>query len=654
MDIIFPYSRKRKEFGKHCTFTVQGPETVWEDRPNQSRKQKYDVLKMIPVAVQAVPQKSEHDCNTEIVVPSQRGMMHLEGGWPKDIDPTQPDSLNMFRKKVERDENFLLQLISRANSSTSVVNQNLSLDIYQTYFSDYQADVKEDAPKATIQAVFRDPFPHQRRWAKNIAWHPEIKTRLAAAYSILKFQSTSADLPIASHVWDINNPNNRLYDLHPTSPLCSIQYNFKDSNIIAGGCYNGVLQLWDPRKGTQPYDKTPLEVSHHDPIYKVQWLQSKTGTECATVSSDGTVKWWDIRHFDKPIEQMDLLNKLDMSKLNGTSMDYDPAQGPSKFMIGTEQGLVLSCNRKAKTSAEKVTPPFFGHIGPVYSVQRNPFHSRFFMSVGDWTVKLWIDDLRSPMISTPSDSVYLSAGQWSPTKPSLLFTAKENGYFDIYDVITQKFILSQQVTETPNIGLSALEVQNTGKLIATGGKNGSIYIHELSDSLCQITDTEKTDVLNVLEREAKREKNVDARKKEQQLKERQAAKLEGGGGGGDARTPSAAGNRTSTPGGFGVSEGLGTMGSQTQQALERPKTKASRKVVEEEEDEDAIDEIDEGELGDVEKEFMEKVKVDEDEEDEEEQAQEGGEGEEEGGEEGEEEEGGEEGEEGGEEGEEEQ
>jgi hypothetical protein len=43
---------------------------------------------------------SEHEVNTERFVSSTRGMMHLEGGWPKDIDPTEPDHLNMFRKKV--------------------------------------------------------------------------------------------------------------------------------------------------------------------------------------------------------------------------------------------------------------------------------------------------------------------------------------------------------------------------------------------------------------------------------------------------------------------------------------------------------------------------------------------------------------------------
>lgn len=38
-----------------------------------------------------VPMLSEHSANTNIVEYKDRGMVHEEGGWPKDIDPTEPD-----------------------------------------------------------------------------------------------------------------------------------------------------------------------------------------------------------------------------------------------------------------------------------------------------------------------------------------------------------------------------------------------------------------------------------------------------------------------------------------------------------------------------------------------------------------------------------
>jgi len=42
---------------------------------------------------------------------------------------------------------------------------------------------------------------------------------------------------------------------------------------------------------------------------------------------------------------------------------------PTKFMVGTEQGVILSCNRKAKNPQDKITAAFTGHQGPIYALQ---------------------------------------------------------------------------------------------------------------------------------------------------------------------------------------------------------------------------------------------------------------------------------------------
>lgn len=48
----------------------------------------------------------------------------------------------------------------------------------------------------------------------------------------------------------------------------------------------------------------------------------------------------------------------------------------------------MSCNRKAKTPAEKIVAIYKNHHGPVYSLQRNPFFPKNFLSVGDWTARV--------------------------------------------------------------------------------------------------------------------------------------------------------------------------------------------------------------------------------------------------------------------------
>lgn len=67
-------------------------------------------------------------------------------------------------------------------------------------------------------------------------------------------------------------------------------------------------------------------------------------------------------------------------------------------MVGTEQGVVMSCNRKAKTLAEKIVCTYDGHHGPVYALQRNPFFPKNFLTVGDWTARIWSEDIKESSI----------------------------------------------------------------------------------------------------------------------------------------------------------------------------------------------------------------------------------------------------------------
>ena len=34
-------------------------------------------------------------------------MNHFEGGWPKDINPQENDQTMRFRKKIEKDDNYI-------------------------------------------------------------------------------------------------------------------------------------------------------------------------------------------------------------------------------------------------------------------------------------------------------------------------------------------------------------------------------------------------------------------------------------------------------------------------------------------------------------------------------------------------------------------
>jgi len=104
-----------------------------------------------------------------------------------------------------------------------------------------------------------------------------------------------------SYIWNLNNPNFPEKTLLASSPLCSMAFNHKNSDIVVAGCYNGSLAYFDTRQGgadgiVRPFRTTVLEKSHHDPVYDVYWLTvGKTGNDSSSVSTDGRLHWWDYK-----------------------------------------------------------------------------------------------------------------------------------------------------------------------------------------------------------------------------------------------------------------------------------------------------------------------------------------------------------------------
>lgn len=194
-------------------------------------------------------------------------------------------------------------------------------------------------------------------------------------------------------------------------------------------------------------------------------------------------------------------------------------------MVGTEQGIVISCNRKAKTQAEKIVCTFYGHHGPIYALQRNPFYPKNFLTVGDWTARIWSEDSReSSIMWTKYHMAYLSDGAWSPVRPAVFFTTKMDGTLDIWDLVFKQCdpALSLKVCDDP---LFCLRVQDNGCLIACGSELGTTTLLEVSSSLSTLQRNEKNIASSIFERETRREKILEARHREMRLKEK--GKVEG-------------------------------------------------------------------------------------------------------------------------------
>ena len=80
-----------------------------------------------------------------------------------------------------------------------------------------------------------------------------------------------------------------------------------------------------------------MDLSHTEPVYDFAWLQSKTGTELMSLSTDGSVFWWDIRMFGEYVEKLaqdksqEIVEGLPLKERSaevlqgGVCLAYDPA-----------------------------------------------------------------------------------------------------------------------------------------------------------------------------------------------------------------------------------------------------------------------------------------------------------------------------------------
>ncbi len=232
--------------------------------------------------------------------------------------------------------------------------------------------------------------------------------------------------------------------------------------------------------------------------------------------------WWDTRKLDEPIDSLVLAtdSKGGGMTLGGSCMEYNIEAGPTKFLVGTEQGIVMSLNTKNKKTNNGITVFDTGpgkHLGPIFSIQRNPVHSKYFMTVGDWTARIWSEDLKTPIITTKYHSSYLTAGCWSPSRAGVFYVTRSDGVMDVWDMShnQNEVAYSHKISDAALSSISiAGTTQGAGKLVAVGDVNGTVSMLEVCDSLALPQLNEKSAVNAVLERETKRERLFEVRERE--------------------------------------------------------------------------------------------------------------------------------------------
>ena len=186
----YQYQKKRKEFGRYGQFEDTDTKIVGSVAPDINCKENFVDKNPNRFVSSNIGQNSTHCVNTERIPTGSKGMKHTEGGWPIEIDSTEPSDQAKYMKKMARDPTlgFPQAIRDMSNTATSAIMQNNQIDLYEEYFSGEQGELLADGITLKTKMIFKDPNQFKRS-ATQITWHPDqSELRVGVSYSMLRFQ----------------------------------------------------------------------------------------------------------------------------------------------------------------------------------------------------------------------------------------------------------------------------------------------------------------------------------------------------------------------------------------------------------------------------------------------------------------------------------
>lgn len=542
------YQLKREHFGQKLNFKSR----VVEDakniivKPDQDSLLKYEYKNPRTITLGNIVDKSSHVIYTQKTEMKSISIKHVEGGWPEQVEnPNEPRHITNWKRHKEKGEEFPEKVKKLIINTNDILRQNHRIDVYEDYFSldQGQSTASEDDFSAKIMTVFKDTCIYKRSVSK-VCFSPEEQNKIAIAYKV-KNMSNEIDMSkLPCLIWDIKNPNTPLKALHTTnhSEIITCAFNYKHTNIFAAGCSNGSVAIFDLKTGKLLV--TPrLDYCHSEAVRDLIWLRSKKGTEFVTTSTDGKVIWWDIRDLTDPkkiylcpdgaeirepnkpdpdaewikndnYKSFLLYDKEQDKEYGGLKIEYNPEAGQTRYLIVTEQGMIFLANKKKNEAdiGQKYGLTWGKHLGPITGIQRCPQVSKYFLTTGDWTAKLWTDDYKIPIFVSKYHPAYIMDCCWSPSRAGIFFIIRSDGWLHAYDICYKMndYAFSHKIDDN---SLQSIAINQKGDSLVIGNDDGMASLVKLSKSFytVQQKDNEKKKdfISSMMEREVTREKGIE-------------------------------------------------------------------------------------------------------------------------------------------------
>lgn len=179
-----------------------------------------------------------------------------------------------------------------------MIVQNADEEKFEDY--KYYEDTTEDPESHNYGSVLPlwrfSTEKSRRKHVTSICWNPRYKDLFAVGYGSYDFLKQSSGLICC---YTIKNPTWPEYSFTTESGVMCLDYHPKYPALLAVGCYDGTVMVFDIRlKGNNKpiYQSTVRTAKHTDPVWQVHWQAEDANKNLSfySISSDGRVTSWTL------------------------------------------------------------------------------------------------------------------------------------------------------------------------------------------------------------------------------------------------------------------------------------------------------------------------------------------------------------------------
>nr|XP_025038962.1 WD repeat-containing protein 63 isoform X3 [Pelodiscus sinensis] len=585
-EIKYMISRTRREFGSKVRFTDRNASSVKDGYIECTSYQdnNFSIMKLEKdVGAQVVPKVREMSTQTKWTYPRNAATQYF----PREFSDEEKE-LCLSSEDLKE---FIISVFLRVEIA---LQQN---EIINVFFDDWKALAedesafggKSDAYLKEYQS-FTDLHYLKDRTVSCVCWHPAINGIIAVSvterlsYEERVTQSGKLLLQKSPILfWSFSDPIHPQLMLECPEDIYCFEFCPSDPNIIAGGCINGQVVLWDiseyeeklqnaktgasGRKNTavnmptfiqaQQSGKEPhfvrycavssIEYGHKTVITDIHWLPDYFEVNLSKSATSGDYSPTKIsledEHFHYKIpdkmqfqikpERLGDENPYKQFKIPSTKPLKILENIPTNFFVGTEDGEVIYSDWKMERESDsgrlisqKPINKHTIHDGIVHSIQRSPFFKDIILSVGGWNFAIWKEGVSSgPILQSCCSSKRYTVGHWSLSRAGVFFIGREDGNIDIWDLLEK----THEPSQTQNISISMITcikpwiISSKQHFLAVSDDFGTLHILEISWTLSHPSSNEHASVFHYFEREIK---HLDFFEQRQEFRAKERKELE--------------------------------------------------------------------------------------------------------------------------------